>query len=81
MWCKLGASITSISFKTGIAVINNWKLELLGSYPAYLVLPLFGKIPTVDKYKDITKNKIDPCSKELYRYLQFDEIKNFSLSK
>ena len=40
----LGASITSISFKTGIAVMNNWRLELLESYPAYLVLPLFGLI-------------------------------------
>ncbi len=40
----LGASITSISFKTGIAFLNNWKLDLLESYPAYLVLPLFGLI-------------------------------------
>jgi len=40
----LGASITSISFKTGISFINNWRLELLESYPAYLVLPLFGLI-------------------------------------
>ncbi len=40
----LGASITSISFKTGIAFINNWRLDLLESYPAYLVLPIFGLI-------------------------------------
>tara|TARA_B100000963_G_scaffold103347_1_gene89470 strand:+ start:1668 stop:3011 length:1344 start_codon:yes stop_codon:yes gene_type:complete len=40
----LGASITSISFKTGIDFINNWRLELLKTYPAYLVLPLFGLI-------------------------------------
>ena len=40
----LGASITSVSFKTGIAFINSWRLELLESYPAYLVLPLFGLI-------------------------------------
>ncbi len=40
----LGASITSVSFKTGIDFINNWRLELLESYPAYLVLPLFGLI-------------------------------------
>ena len=38
----LGASLTSISFKTGIDIINNWRLELLKSYPAYIVLPLFG---------------------------------------
>ena len=40
----LGASITSVSFKTGIAFINSWRLELLESYPAYFVLPLFGSI-------------------------------------
>ena len=38
----LGASITSISFKTGIYFINNWKLELLNNFPSYLVLPLIG---------------------------------------
>ena len=53
----------------------------LGSAELAAVCALFGKIPTVNDYKQITKNKIDPYSKELYRYLQFDEIKNFSLSK
>ncbi len=53
----------------------------LGSAELAAVCALFGKIPTVSEYQDITKNKIDPYSKELYRYLQFDEIKNFSLSK
>ena len=40
----LGASITSISFKTGIYFINNWKLELLNNFPSYLILPLFGSL-------------------------------------
>ena len=53
----------------------------LGSAELAAVCALLGKIPTVNEYKDITKNKINPYSKELYRYLQFDEIKNFSLSK
>ena len=38
----LGASITSIFFKTGIYFINNWKLELLNKFPSYFVLPIFG---------------------------------------
>ena len=53
----------------------------LGSAELAAVCALYGKIPSVEEYKEITKNKIDPYSKELYRYLQFDEIKNFSLSK
>ncbi len=40
----LGASLTSISFKTGIDFINNWRLELLTIYPAFIVLPIFGLI-------------------------------------
>ena len=40
----LGASITSISFKTGIYFINNWRLALLDQFPSITVLPIFGAI-------------------------------------
>ena len=40
----LGASITSVSFKTGIYFINNWRLDLLDRYPPFIVLPLFGLV-------------------------------------
>ena len=53
----------------------------LGSAELAAVCALLGRIPTVSEYQDITKNKINPYSEELYRYLQFDEIENFSLSK
>jgi len=53
----------------------------LGSAELAAVCALLGKIPEVEEYQDITKNKIKPYSDELYRYLQFDEINNFSLTK
>ncbi len=53
----------------------------LGSAELAAVCALLGKIPKVEEYQDITKNKINPYSDELYRYLQFDEIHDFSLSK
>jgi len=53
----------------------------LGSAELAAVCALLGEIPEVEEYQDITKNKINPYSEELYRYLQFDEIKNFSLTK
>ena len=53
----------------------------LGSAELAAVCALLGKIPEIEEYQDITKNKINPYSDELYRYLQFDEIDNFSLSK
>ncbi len=40
----LGASITSIFFKTGIYFINNWRLELLDQFPSIAVLPIFGAL-------------------------------------
>ncbi len=40
----LGASITSISFKTGIYFINNWRLALLDQFPSITVLPIFGAL-------------------------------------
>ncbi len=53
----------------------------LGSAELAAVCALLGRIPEIEEYQDITKNKINPYSDELYRYLQFDEIYNFSLSK
>ncbi len=38
----LGASTTSIFFKTGIYFINNWRLALLDQFPSIAVLPIFG---------------------------------------
>ncbi len=40
----LGASITSIFFKTGIYFINNWRLALLEQFPSILVLPIVGAV-------------------------------------
>ena len=40
----LGASITSIFFKTGIYFINNWRLALLDQLPSLVVLPIFGAV-------------------------------------
>jgi len=40
----LGASITSISFKTGIYFFNNWRLALLDQFPSIAVLPIFGAL-------------------------------------
>ncbi len=40
----LGASVTSIFFKTGIYFINNWRLALLEQFPSIAVLPIFGAL-------------------------------------
>ncbi|MBK16725.1 MAG: bifunctional aconitate hydratase 2/2-methylisocitrate dehydratase [Prochlorococcus sp. SP3034] len=53
----------------------------LGSAELAAVCALLGRIPEIDEYTNITKNKINPYSKTLYRYLQFDEMQDFSLSQ
>lgn len=49
----------------------------LGSAELAAVCALLGKIPTVEEYMAIVKEKIDPFAGELYRYLNFDQIDNF----
>ena len=52
----------------------------LGSAELASVCALLGRIPETSEYMNITKNKVNPYSETLYRYLQFDEMQNFSLS-
>ena len=49
----------------------------LGSAELAAVCALLGKIPTVEEYMAIVKEKIAPFEGELYRYLNFDQIVGF----
>jgi len=49
----------------------------LGSAELAAVCALLGKIPTVEEYLSIVKEKVDPFKGDLYRYLNFNEIENF----
>ena len=50
----------------------------LGSAELAAVCALLGKIPTVEEYMEIVKEKIAPFEGDLYRYLNFDQIDNFA---
>jgi aconitate hydratase 2 / 2-methylisocitrate dehydratase len=50
----------------------------LGSAELAAVCALLGRIPTVEEYRRIAAEKIDPLSDELYRYLNFDQIEGFT---
>ena len=41
------------------------------------VCALKGYIPTADEYRSIAAERISPMSNEIYRYLNFDQIKGF----
>ncbi|WP_269622039.1 bifunctional aconitate hydratase 2/2-methylisocitrate dehydratase [Prochlorococcus marinus] len=49
----------------------------LGSAELAAVCALLGRIPTVIEYKEIAATKINPLSETLYKYLNFNEIKDF----
>ncbi|MDJ0899326.1 MAG: bifunctional aconitate hydratase 2/2-methylisocitrate dehydratase [Xenococcus sp. MO_188.B8] len=49
----------------------------LGSAELAAVCALLGKIPTVEEYMAIVKEKIQPFEGDLYRYLNFDQIAGF----
>ncbi|MDY7013446.1 MAG: bifunctional aconitate hydratase 2/2-methylisocitrate dehydratase [Cyanobacteriota bacterium] len=49
----------------------------LGSAELAAVCALLGKIPTVEEYLSIVKEKVDPFKGDLYRYLNFNEIEDF----
>ncbi len=52
----------------------------LGSAEVAAVCAITGKIPTVEEYLAIAKEKIDPNSEELYQYLNFDQIPDYENS-
>lgn len=49
----------------------------LGSAELAAACALLGRIPTVQEYREIVANRIDPLAGELYRYLNFDQIPGF----
>ncbi len=49
----------------------------LGSAELAAACSLLGQIPSAEKYLSVVANKIDPFADELYRYLNFNEMKGF----
>jgi aconitate hydratase 2/2-methylisocitrate dehydratase len=51
----------------------------LGSAELAAVAALEGKLPSPEKYFSVIKEKVMPKASEIYRYLQFDEMEDFTL--
>jgi aconitate hydratase 2 / 2-methylisocitrate dehydratase len=49
----------------------------LGSAELAAACALLGRIPSMPEYLEVVASKIDPFASELYRYLNFNEIKGF----
>jgi len=49
----------------------------LGSAELAAVAALKGRLPSPEEYFAVIREKIQPYEGEIYRYLQFDEMKDF----
>ncbi|MGH1600732.1 bifunctional aconitate hydratase 2/2-methylisocitrate dehydratase [Campylobacter majalis] len=51
----------------------------LGSAELAAVCALLGRLPNLQEYKDMVRDKISTKNGDIYRYLNFNEIENFSI--
>lgn len=72
-----GATVFSTSTRNFNNRMGKDARVYLGSAELAAVCALLGKIPTVEEYMAIVKEKIAPFKGELYRYLNFNEIEGF----
>ncbi len=74
-----GATVISTSTRNFDDRMGDGARVYLGSAELAAIATLEGRLPTADKYFSTMKEKIAPNAAEIYRYLQFDEVKDFSL--
>jgi len=72
-----GATVMSTSTRNFNNRMGKGARVYLGSAELAAACALLGHIPTVEEYKDVVANKINPFAAELYRYLNFDQISGF----
>ena len=74
---KNGVTVFSTSTRNFNNRMGKGARVYLGSAELAAVCALLGRIPSVDEYLDIMKEKVDPFAGDLYRYLNFDQIAGF----
>lgn len=74
-----GATIISTSTRNFDNRMGDNARVYLGSAELAVIASFYGKLPSPDDYFSIFKEKIIPDESEIYRYLQFDEMKDLSL--
>lgn len=72
-----GATVFSTSTRNFNNRMGKGAQVYLGSAELAAACALLGRIPNMDEYLEIVAKKIDPFADELYRYLNFDQIKGF----
>ncbi len=72
-----GATCVSTSTRNFEGRMGNGARVYLGSAEVSAVTAMLGRIPTTQEYMDAVVHRIDPLAAEIYRYMNFDQIKEF----
>ena len=76
---KPGVTIISTSTRNFDDRMGDGARVYLGSAELAAVAALKGRLPAPEEYFAVMKEKVLPFASDVYRYLQFDEMKDFSL--
>jgi aconitate hydratase 2/2-methylisocitrate dehydratase len=74
-----GATIISTSTRNFDDRMGDGARVYLGSAELAAIAALKGRLPSPEEYFEVMSQKVVPFESEIYRYLQFDEMKDFSL--
>jgi aconitate hydratase 2/2-methylisocitrate dehydratase len=75
-----GVTIISTSTRNFDDRMGDGARVYLGSAELSAIAALKGKIPSPEEYFAVMREKVLPFAADIYRYHQFDEMKDFSLS-
>lgn len=73
------ATVVSTSTRNFDNRMGDGAVVHLGSAELAAITALLGRIPSPDEYFKIYEDKIIPQKKDIYQYLQFDEMENLKL--
>jgi aconitate hydratase 2/2-methylisocitrate dehydratase len=76
---KGGSTVFSTSTRNFDHRIGDWTRVYLGSAELAAVAAVLGRIPTAEEYLAVMKEKILPKAAEIYRYLEFHKMGEFTL--
>jgi aconitate hydratase 2/2-methylisocitrate dehydratase len=74
-----GATVISTSTRNFDERMGDKARVYLGSAELAAVAALEGKLPSAEEYLAVVKAKLQPFEKDIYRYLEFDKMGDFTL--
>lgn len=74
-----GATVLSTSTRNFDHRLGDWTRVYLGSAELAAVTALDGKIPTFERYLSVMKDRVIPYEADIYRYLEFNKMKDLTL--